>query len=198
MKFTDVDEEREWFTGDRAIGANVAILRGDTPQKQIAEKMSAYGIKWTQTTVWEIEKGRRSLKAKEARYLAEIFGVSSSVIIGDTEGAQISKTTQDYAAKLKELRLGILSKITEYESLREEVQEWSEQLIEALKETRPEIGVQFELPRLLETARMPTSKALQQEAHRVNSAAQGFKETGVHTVDLDYLKEGYGFDSETS
>lgn len=195
---TDIDDERERLFGDRNVGANVAVLRGSMPQKELADKMREYGTKWSQATVHEVEQGRRSLKAKEARYLAEIFGVSSTLIIGDVQGVQIAKTTSDYGHRLQSLRLEILQAITEYETLRDEARQWAEQLIEATTDTRPDISIQFELPKLLETATMSTPDALQQEAQRFNDAADEFSRTGVHTISLPYLEVFYGVDSETS
>lgn len=70
----DIEADRVAVLDDAAIGANVAILRGERTQKSIADEMQKLGIKWTQTTVWEIEAGKRSLKAKEAKALAGVLG----------------------------------------------------------------------------------------------------------------------------
>lgn len=60
-------------TLDEQIGKNLTMLRGDMTQAELAGKMRSLGYKWSQATVWAIEKGERTLKLTEAIDLANIF-----------------------------------------------------------------------------------------------------------------------------
>lgn len=59
---------------DEAIGQNIARLRGPLSQVDLAKKMKGKGWKWSQSTVWSVEKGDRPLRLREASDLAEILG----------------------------------------------------------------------------------------------------------------------------
>lgn len=60
---------------DELIGRNVALYRGDKSQKAVADAMRARGWKWSQATVWSIEKGERPLRLAEADDLGRILDV---------------------------------------------------------------------------------------------------------------------------
>lgn len=60
-------------TGDEQIGRNLAQLRGEMSQKELAAEMRRRGWKWSQATVWSIEKGERPLRLTEAQEVAAIF-----------------------------------------------------------------------------------------------------------------------------
>ena len=59
---------------DALIGRNVTRLRGDRPQKDLADAMRERGHKWSQATVWSVEKGERPLRLTEADDLVEVLG----------------------------------------------------------------------------------------------------------------------------
>jgi len=61
---------------DEQIGKNLARLRGDMTQKEVAAAMKARGWKWSQTTVWGVENGERPLRLAEADDLADILRAS--------------------------------------------------------------------------------------------------------------------------
>jgi hypothetical protein len=61
------------MTPDEKIGRNLARLRGNRSQKDIADAMRERGWKWSQATVWSIEKGERPLRVAEAADLAQIL-----------------------------------------------------------------------------------------------------------------------------
>lgn len=71
---------------DQHIGENVAALRRDQSQKAVADAMRKRGHKWSQATVWAIEKGERSLKMAEAVDLAEVLAphLPTGVVVGDS------------------------------------------------------------------------------------------------------------------
>lgn len=57
---------------DKLIGRNVATLRADVSQQALADAMRARGHRWSQATVWSVEKGDRPLKLDEAIDLARV------------------------------------------------------------------------------------------------------------------------------
>ena len=59
---------------DEQIGKNIRRVRGDKSQKDVATAMSDRGWKWSQSTVWSVEKGERPLRVAEAEDLATILG----------------------------------------------------------------------------------------------------------------------------
>jgi transcriptional regulator with XRE-family HTH domain len=61
-------------TKDELIGRNVARLRGDMSQSDLAKAMRDRGYKWSQATVWSVEKGERPLRLSEAETLTEVLG----------------------------------------------------------------------------------------------------------------------------
>lgn len=67
---------------DKIVGRNLAGLRGDRSQQMIADEMRKRGHRWTQATVWAIEKGERSLKLEEAIALSEVVEVNVLSIAG--------------------------------------------------------------------------------------------------------------------
>lgn len=60
-------------TRDVAIGQAVVAQRGDRSQKVIANAMRERGHRWSQATVWSVEKGDRPLKFTEAVDLAGVL-----------------------------------------------------------------------------------------------------------------------------
>ncbi len=70
---------------DVRIGQNLARFRGAMSQAELAKKMRDMnkGHKWSQTTVWTVEKGERPLKLAEADTLAEILGINLDALLED-------------------------------------------------------------------------------------------------------------------
>lgn len=62
---------------DRQIGRTMAILRGDKTQQAVADEMRRRGWRWSQATVWSVEKGERPLRLAEADDLATVLGTPS-------------------------------------------------------------------------------------------------------------------------
>ncbi|GAB3698534.1 hypothetical protein [Mariniluteicoccus flavus] len=59
---------------DKKIGLNVARLRSDKSQQFVADAMRECGHRWSQSTVWSVEKGDRPLKFTEAVDLTKVLG----------------------------------------------------------------------------------------------------------------------------
>lgn len=100
--------------GDKEIGANVAIIRGSRTQKAIADGMQKLHFKWTQTTVWEVESGKRSLKAKEAKALAEVLNTHIQNLYGETAVTQTRGVILRRLHKLKESEVDAAEAIENY------------------------------------------------------------------------------------
>lgn len=49
-------------------------------QKELANRMRKHGFKWSQATVWAIEKGERPLRLTESMSLGEIFGIDGHAL----------------------------------------------------------------------------------------------------------------------
>lgn len=61
--------------GNERIGQAVALLRRGSSQQAVADAMRARGHeKWSQSTVWAVEKGTRPLRLAEAQDLASVLG----------------------------------------------------------------------------------------------------------------------------
>lgn len=58
---------------DELIGQNLSRIRGGVSQAELAREMKDRGFKWSQATVWAVEKGERPLRLAEAVALMEIL-----------------------------------------------------------------------------------------------------------------------------
>ncbi|GEB94399.1 helix-turn-helix domain-containing protein [Microbacterium lacticum] len=72
---------------DEQIGRNLAAWRGDRSQKDLASAMRELGFKWSQATVWSIEKGERPLRLSEAEALAQVMGRSNLHLLSKSDAA---------------------------------------------------------------------------------------------------------------
>ncbi len=70
---------------DQRIGAAVVALRGDKTQQAVAASMRERGWKWSQATVWSVEKGDRPLRLAEASDLAGVFGCAILMLLQPPE-----------------------------------------------------------------------------------------------------------------
>jgi len=84
-------------TKDEEIGRNVAQRRGNRSQQEIADAMRLRGWKWSQATVWSVEKGERPLRLAEASDLAELLGVRADSF---TENRYQSSVTSAFLSAL--------------------------------------------------------------------------------------------------
>jgi hypothetical protein len=77
---------------DRHIGQTMAILRGDKTQQAVADEMRQRGWRWSQATVWSVEKGDRPLRLAEAEDLAAVLDtVSVHSFLTEPVGAHIQQ-----------------------------------------------------------------------------------------------------------
>lgn len=70
---------------DEQIGKNVARFRGDLSQVDLAKAMRAQGFKWSQATVWAVEKGERPMRLTEAEALSGILDTSPHLLTQSSE-----------------------------------------------------------------------------------------------------------------
>jgi hypothetical protein len=61
---------------DVAIGRTIAALRGGQSQQALADAMRLRGHRWSQATVWSVERGSRALRFSEAEDLREILSLT--------------------------------------------------------------------------------------------------------------------------
>lgn len=74
---------------DKEIGRTIAELRGDKTQQAVSVEMRNRGWKWSQATVWSIEKGERPLRLREASDLAEVLGTSMDRFFSDSNSVRL-------------------------------------------------------------------------------------------------------------
>ncbi|MGW9415158.1 helix-turn-helix domain-containing protein [Arthrobacter cupressi] len=86
---------------DGLIGRRVVQLRGERSQKSVADEMRLRGWKWSQATMWAIERGERSLKLMEARDLAAVLDVELNDLFGDPDVLSIEAEFKQLAFILK-------------------------------------------------------------------------------------------------
>lgn len=84
---------------DRLIGQTVAALRKSMSQTTLAEHMRSLGHKWSQATVWSVEKGERPLRFREALDLAHLFAIDVTDLI---EGSDLRRNLKANIAMLEE------------------------------------------------------------------------------------------------
>jgi len=88
---------------DAEIGRALVRLRGSRSQQFLADRMRERGWRWSQATVWSVEKGDRPLRLAEAVDVAEVLGADS---VADLVGAPLDA---DIAAAIAEHRGSIFT-----------------------------------------------------------------------------------------
>lgn len=91
------------MTTDEQIGKNLAALRGDMSQKDLAELMRARGWKWSQATVWSIEKGDRPIRLAEAQEVATILNIQERDLLVSAEAAVVAVSSRSVGRAYSEL-----------------------------------------------------------------------------------------------
>ncbi|GAB2843448.1 helix-turn-helix domain-containing protein [Microbacterium insulae] len=73
------------MASDVEIGRNLARIRGALSQKDLADAMRARGFRWSQATVWAVEKGERPLRLSEAEAVGRILDVHHAILLSTSE-----------------------------------------------------------------------------------------------------------------
>lgn len=97
----DIDQQ------NRAIGKRLASLRGDVSQKDLADRMRERGHKWSQATVWAIERGDRPLKLTEAIDVTEALGTTYARLTNSEMGHVAETALQDMASAAADIGDGL-------------------------------------------------------------------------------------------
>lgn len=100
---------------DIKIGQNIRQLRGGRSQDEIAEHMREHGYRWVQSTVWNVEKGERPVRAAELKILADYFGVPPESLWEDPEANQVTEQLRQQRQSLLDIEKKIADAI--YESV---------------------------------------------------------------------------------
>lgn len=108
---------------DERIGGNVARLRGAMSQADLADKLRERGLRWSQTTVWEVEKGRRALKLAEAEEVADVFGVPLEMLLIESDAARLVDGVNQSIDVYNHARDGLYMSAVEYMDARNELLE---------------------------------------------------------------------------
>lgn len=137
---------------DRWVGLNIKMIRGETPQAYVADKMTARGYKWSQSTVWSVEAGRRPLKVSEAVDLSVILDVPlQMIVVGSGEATVIARNRARAVVRANEV---LEEAVSGYEHARRDLGEsirgvlqWHEELdeewVKMFKQTAPEVAKDF-------------------------------------------------------
>lgn len=99
---------------DEQVGRNLARLRGDMSQKDLALLMRERGFKWSQATVWSVEKGERPLRLVESEAIANCFGVHTGHLTGQepqTYAMSLARAARQADGELRKA-------ITDYDDVR--------------------------------------------------------------------------------
>ncbi|MBT1001177.1 helix-turn-helix domain-containing protein [Paenarthrobacter sp. DKR-5] len=119
---------------DEFLGQVLALKRGEMSQQALAEAMRARGWKWSQATVWSVEKGERPLRISEGIDLAAILGVSIEDFLVDPVLASYSKELSDaHEAQVRAARditSGVVRFLRSEQRVRNLLQEAEEQDID--------------------------------------------------------------------
>lgn len=97
------------MTSDEVVGSRIARLRGAMSQQELARRMANAGVKWSQSTVWSVETGRRPLRVSEAVVLCDILGVELGEMLGDVDSVLASQ----FAARLHRSRETLVDVLAE-------------------------------------------------------------------------------------
>lgn len=94
------------IVGDALVGANLADLRerAEMTQKQLADEMRVAGHRWSQATVWSVEKGDRPLRLIEAVDAAEVLSATVDDLWSPSELAAASRSLHDATTRLAFVR----------------------------------------------------------------------------------------------
>lgn len=106
---------------DAVIGQNIALFRGEQSQSDLALRMKEKGIKWSQTTVWEVEKGKRALKFSEALVLAEVLEISLERLTNTSRGFVLFKKGGDLWEERNKCVRQIMSSFKEFQIVQQKL-----------------------------------------------------------------------------
>jgi transcriptional regulator with XRE-family HTH domain len=128
---------------DELIGRNLARMRGDMSQKELAARMKERGWKWSQATVWSVEKGERPLRLAEAEDIKAVLGTMWGLTMDDDQttlflaNKQVSRRNAELQAAIRnfyqaQMELSLAVKSANDTRLRDAGQDWLDLTVEAV------------------------------------------------------------------
>lgn len=111
---------------DEQIGRNVQKLRGEMSQTALADLMRERGFKWSQATVWAVEKGERPLRLAEAEALKDAFGNQYYPLAGDDAHTSLQLAVTEAAKAHRSIQQWSLAFMVARERIRELIDEATE------------------------------------------------------------------------
>lgn len=91
------------MANDAEIGRNLIRLRGSGSQKDLADAMRKKGFRWSQATVWAVEKGERPLRLTEAEALGEVFGIPHQALLSTGEQLDLTMRIREFEELLEDI-----------------------------------------------------------------------------------------------
>ena len=85
---------------DINVGKNLTRYRGSRSQQAIADAMRERGWKWSQATMWSIERGDRPVRLVEAADLAVVLQISIEDLLARPSVAQAARDAIDAAGEV--------------------------------------------------------------------------------------------------
>lgn len=167
---------------DQLIGQAVIALRGDQTQQAVADAMRERGWKWSQATVWSVEKGDRPLRLAEAGDLAEVLGASvNDLLLDETEReiegharwvsrqrGTIEGATQQYVYALASFRMSISRALDHGSPLSDRVLRLAERWLSESGSPEEALRVGWELAGHPEGAEGSEERAASMETYKSN------------------------------
>ncbi len=89
---------------DAEIGANLTRIRAGRSQKDLADAMRERGFKWSQATVWSVEKGERPLRLTEAQALGGVLSINHDLLLAQPEELDLHAESAYFTDLLEDIR----------------------------------------------------------------------------------------------
>lgn len=109
------------MANDAEIGRNVTRLRGGGSQKDLADAMRKKGFRWSQATVWAVEKGERPLRLTEADALGQVFGIHHQMLLSTGDHLDLTLQLREFGERLDEIHELAYSSFAEQRQLAESI-----------------------------------------------------------------------------
>ncbi|MBE1876121.1 helix-turn-helix domain-containing protein [Myceligenerans pegani] len=108
---------------DTHIGKNLAAHRGVRSQTELARAMRNRGWKWSQSTVWAIEKGDRPIKLAEAVDLADELHVRIADLTREPELADADRQVVYHVRRIEVLTDRVSQALFDLERERQDLED---------------------------------------------------------------------------
>lgn len=147
---TEDDEQKR---RNQQIGRAVQTLRGEQSQQALAEKMKTRGHKWSQSTVWSVERGDRAVRLAEAEDLAEVLDVEVGALLADHEDVEQERWLMAAVRKMDSARRRLEDATVDYEF-------WRSVVLRKLERVKLGLVMPEDARGMLETSAGTTTEAV--------------------------------------